>query len=126
MNLKELDEQIIELAKRAKLESWHSFVEELRVPSELVPALVTNRVELIRLAQARPLETEQVDALYKLIAGLIETNQALRQHAAQVANLAQDWLAANRGMISTAVKLKRFAQFHHSEVDEEEAELEVK
>ena len=49
MTQQELDQDVERLAKAAKLESWHEFVEDLAVPSELYPALVTNRTELLRL-----------------------------------------------------------------------------
>lgn len=126
MNLKELDERVVELSKQAKLDSWNSFVEELQIPSEVYPALLTNRPELIRLARPRPLNEEEVAALYKLIAGLLETNQALRLHAQQVGDMTREFSGALRGVITTAVKLKRFAQFRHDEVDDEdELELEA-
>lgn len=112
----ELDEAVIELARKATLESWGSFVEELQVPSEIYPALVTNRPELLRLAQPRALTAEEVGVLYRLIGGLLETNAALRAHASQVANLVHDWRAAVDGFVSTARKVENFAQFHHSDV----------
>ena len=114
MNKQELDDTILKLAAEARLDAWNAFVEELRVPSELYPALITNRPELIRLAKPRALTAEEADALYKLIAGLIETNGALRIHAAQVAALVQDWVGAIHGMVSTARKVRQFANFEHS------------
>lgn len=125
MTTKQLDDEILRLAKAARLEDWNSFVEELQVPSELFPALATNRPELVRLAPRRALTAEEADALYKLIAALIETNQALRAHASQVADMATQFAGGINGVISTAMKIKRFAQFRHAELDEE-LELEVK
>ena len=118
----ELNEQICALAKRAKLESWNSFVEELKVPSEIVPALITMRVELIRLAPVRALSPEEAQALYKLIAGLIETNMALREHAQQVSTMVENWVGSIHGFIGVAEKIGRFAEFRHDDVQEEEDE----
>lgn len=120
MNQTELQERVIELAAKAKLDSWNSFVEELPVPAELFPALVTNRVELIKLAKPRGLSLEEVAALYKLIAGLMETNQALREHASNVATLVQDWLATQAGALTLARKVAAFARFQHDYVESEE------
>jgi|SRR5215471_13281317 len=124
MNKLELDAAIVALAREAKLDGWNAFVEELKVPSELFGALMTNRPEMVRLAQRRPLTAQEADALYNLIAGLIETNSALRAHAAQVASLVQDWMSGIHGMISTARKVRQFARFEHSgiyEGDDDEA-----
>ena len=118
MNAKDMDVAIIELARKAKLDAWNAFVEELKVPSELFPALMTNRPEMVRLAPRRPLSAEEADALYNLIAGLIETNSALREHAAQVATLVQDWMSGIHGLISTARKVRQFARFEHNGITE--------
>src|SRR5262245_37542622 len=79
-----LTEQIARLRDWAKLDSWNAFVEELHAPPEIALALATGQAELIRLAKPRPLTAEDCAALYKLIAGLLDTNAALREHAAEL------------------------------------------
>ena len=112
---RELKEQIIDLAKRARLNGWNEFVEELNVPSELTPALVTNRPELIRLAQPRPLTAEEAKALYTLIGALMETNSTLREHAAAISTMVQNWISAIHGFYGLAQRISRFAEFRHGD-----------
>ena len=120
MNRLDMEETIRELAERAKLNCWTEFVEELKVPSELLPILTTGRPELIRFAQPRELNKEEVDALYKLIAGLIETNIALREHASNLASLMQNWCGSLHGMMGVADRITRFAEFRHETAAEKE------
>lgn len=114
----EQEEIIRDLAKRARIDSWTEFVETLQVPSELVPALVANRVELIRLAQPRDLPAEEVKALYTLIGALIETNMTLREHASNISIMLNNWVGSIHGMVGVADRIGRFAQFRHEEAAE--------
>lgn len=120
----QLDEQIRDLAKRARLDGWNAFVEELKVPSDLFPALITMRPELVRLAPKRPLTADEAEALYKLIAGLIETNIALREHASNVKIMVENWYGAIRGLVKTAGRIGRFAEFRHDDAAAEDDEEE--
>jgi len=126
MNKQELETAIDNLSKKAKLQGWNEFVEELKVPSELYPALITNRTELVRLAKPRPLTEEEAATLYRLIAGLMETNQALREHASQLSVMVKEWLGSVYGFVSVARKINSFAQFKHqdAQVDEEDLDEE--
>lgn len=114
----DLEEKIRDLAKRAKLNCWTEFVRELKVPSELVPALTTGRPELVCLAKPRELTAEEAAALYKLIGALIETNMVLRGHASEVADMVSNWVGSLHGMIGVADKIGRFADFRHEEAAE--------
>lgn len=120
----ELTQQIVDLAKRARLDSWHEFVETLQVPSELIPALITMRPELIKLASVRGLTKDEAQALYTLIGALIETNMILRQHAQEVASMTKNWMGSVHGMVTVADRLVRFAEFRHADAaaDDEEDE----
>jgi hypothetical protein len=111
----ELSDHIVDLAKRARLNNWNEFVEELKVPSELAPALITNRPELIRLAQPRALSADEAKALYTLIGALLETNMALREHAQGVATLAEGWVSSMNGAFTIARRIGRLAQFRHAD-----------
>jgi hypothetical protein len=103
--------EVAEYRSKAKLDSWNSFVEELQVPSELYPALVTNRPELLRLVQARPLTSDECAVIYKLVAGLLETNAALRLHTARVAQLTNNLNGAMKQFGSAAQSIQQFANF---------------
>jgi hypothetical protein len=116
---RELTDQIADLATRARLNCWNEFVEELKVPSELAPALVTMRPELIRLAQARPLSAEEAQALYRLVGALLETNMVLREHAQAVAAMTENWVGAIHGMVKVAGRIGRFAEFRHNDAADE-------
>jgi hypothetical protein len=107
----QLQDDLVALAHRAKLEGWNSFVEELKVPSELYPALLTMRPQLLKAIKPRALDEAECAALYQLICGLIETNAALREHAEGVAKLAHDWSAAFVGLERLARKITDFASF---------------
>jgi Trp operon repressor len=116
----ELEQQITDLSKRAKLQAWNEFIEELQVPSELVPALMTNRSQLIRLARPRALTPDETESLYKLIAALLETNMALREHASQLACMMQNWVGSIYGSVKQAGRIGRFAEFRHEEAMEDD------
>lgn len=111
----ELNDRIIDLAKRQRLGGWNEFVEELKVPSELVPGLITMRPELIRLTSVRPLTASEGQALYTLIGALIETNMALREHAQGVATMVENWTGSIYGMVKLAGRIERFAEFRHAD-----------
>lgn len=115
----ELREQIIDLATRARINGWNEFVEGLNIPSELVPAFVTCRPELVRLAQVRPLTAEEAQALYTLIGALLETNMVLREHAQQVETMIQNWVGSIYGMVGVAGRIGRFAAFRHDDAASE-------
>lgn len=120
--VQELNARITKLAARAKLNSWNSFVEELQVPSEIYPALLTNRMELLKLAKPRELSVKECAGLYQLIGGLIETNSALREHAAEVAHQTKIWADAFKQLHAVGQRIEKFAQFKHDEIDTEEVE----
>lgn len=111
----ELNDSIKNLAKRCKLETWNSFIEELQVPSELVPALLTARPQLIKLAKPRPLTAEEAEALYKLVGGLLETNMALREHAVHLSQMVGNWVGSIHGFIGVADRISCFAEFRHED-----------
>ena len=118
----DIDQRIRDLSARAKLDSWTSFVEEIQVPMDIAPAMVTGRPELIRLATPRDYKAEEVGALLKLIAGLLETNAALREHAEQVAQLTSNWTSAFQTLDTVGRKIGRFAQFRHDDAAAEDEE----
>lgn len=115
-----LTREIVELRERAKINSWNDFVEALDVPQDMVMAFLTNRPQLLRLAQPRELSKEECATLYKLLAGLMETNAALREHTATVAQLVDKWMEAFRGMTTSAEQINNFANFRSIVEDEEE------
>jgi hypothetical protein len=107
----ELNEKVARLAREAKLESWSSFVEELPVPGDLAAGLMTGRPELIRTAPGRALTVEECRALYRLIAGLVETNSALQEHARELAKLVGAWGDSFKALRAIGGQIERFAEF---------------
>jgi hypothetical protein len=103
--------EIADFRREAKLDSWASFVEALQVPNDLAVALMTGRHELVKAAQPRALTIEECATLYKLIAGLVETNAALREHTERVAILTNRLNDALTGFASTAQSINDFANF---------------
>jgi hypothetical protein len=82
-------------------------VDELQVPSDLYPAILTGRAQL--LPKGRPLSAQECDVLYCVLAGLMDTNQALRQHAEHMANLVKQWGTMFKGIKSMADRIIDFA-----------------
>jgi hypothetical protein len=114
------EEKLLEIQTR--LEHWNCFVGVLRVPSELAPAFMTRRSELVRLAPRRPLSAEECGVLYDLVAGLLETNEALRAHAALVAEISAQQEDALGGALRAIRRARAFANFSTAEeVDAREA-----
>jgi hypothetical protein len=100
------------------LPSAASFLHTLQVPSDLTPAMLTNRPELVKLAKPRPLTADECKMLYALISDLMETNAALRRHAQEVARLADNWLTAFTGLGAVGHRIAHFANFEKFETEE--------
>lgn len=116
----EMDARIRELRAECKLDTWTSFVEELKVPSVIYPALMTNRPELLKAAPVKALTEGECRVMYDLVGGLMETNAALRKHASDTAHLVNNWTNAVRAMVSIAGQIEQFANFRQMN-DEEDA-----
>jgi hypothetical protein len=112
--------EIAEYRDKAKLDSWNSFVEELKVPSELYPALLTSRPELVVAATPRAMNADECKIIYKLIGGLLETNAALREHTARVAQLAENLSSQMLGFQRVAHQIELFANFKNPEHEDAE------
>lgn len=122
----EFNDRIVALAKQAKLDSWNSFVRELPLPAEIMPALQTGRPELLVLAQPRPMNADEVGAMFKLVGGLIETMFALREHAEELHHLARDLRQQYSGTVRLAEKIEQFAGFEHEQlIDDDERQSEA-
>lgn len=111
----DLNDHITEINERQRLDSWTAFVDELQVPSELYPAILTLRHELVRAAPVRAMNEQEVRALYALIAGLLETNAALREHAQEVAKLVSNWGDAFTALRGVGRRIENFANFRRDE-----------
>lgn len=107
----EFNVEIDRLSKNAKLDSWNSFVEELQVPGDIAPALYTMRPEMLKLVQPRQLSQLEHQTYLNLIAGLIQTNIALRQHTEETARLVGNWVGQVNGIIPLASRIQHFANF---------------
>ena len=113
---KNTEQRLLEIQE--KLRDWTCFVAELPVPSELVMALQTNRIELAKSAKPRPMSEEEVGMLFTLIGGLLETNAVLREHASLVSQLTHQMSESLRGVNASIDKIVRFADFQTPDEDE--------
>lgn len=114
-----LDAELERLNTLGKLDSWTSFVDELKAPSDIAPALMANRPELLGLVQKRTLTAKEHGVYLALIKGLMDTNQALREHAQQVAGVADIIEDLLRGARSSALRLSDFASFRKHDTGED-------
>lgn len=103
------EDRLAEINER--MNSWTSFIRDLPVPSELQPAVMTGRFELVNLAQVRPLSADECRAMFDLVKGLLETNQVLREHAQLVATGVQTIVGNLKGSINVADRMVRLANF---------------
>jgi hypothetical protein len=117
-----LNERLVELIALGRLNSWNSFIEELQVPGDLQAALLTGRGTLVKIAPPRALSAEECETLYKLIGGLIDTNAALREHAAEVAHLVDLWAGSFTQLDTLGRRIQHYANFRVPEKEEEEQE----
>lgn len=109
-----MDADIDRLIEQTKLNSWTDFVDALNVPTDLFPAMMSNRPELVKLVKSRPLSAVEHQVYLDLIAGLMETNAALREHASQLARLTTNWSHAFVGLRNIGQRIERFANFKRS------------
>jgi hypothetical protein len=116
-----LDAQVTELAERCRLKDWSYYIEEIELPNDVLPALMTGRPELLKHLKPRPLTEEETAKLYKALAALIETNMALREHAEKLAQLTDNWAQQFRGLQGVGNKIQNFANFRRSYDEETES-----
>ena len=105
---------------QSTLNKWSDYVRELQVPSDIAPAMMTGRLELLKLVQPRALNADECKVLYLLIGGLLETNQALQQHSQLVAQIADEVRRGLGGLTGAAERLQSYANFR--EPSEEESD----
>lgn len=117
----ELDAEIKRLASACRLDAWTAFVDEMKVPSDIYPALASGRPELIELIQPRALTAEEAKPLFAIIATLIGTNFALRQHSEQLAAFTHNWADSFKALHAVGSRIERFANFDHGSDDDDDA-----
>jgi len=116
-------ERLAELAGKATLESFNSFVEELELPPWLAIPVLTGRPELIILdPQAVADPAAHLAHAVKMIRVLLRTNAALREHAAEVGKLAATFTDSLRGSAGLAHELSLFAAFQHADLVPDESD----
>jgi hypothetical protein len=110
-----LDDEIRRLAALCKLDSWTAYVDPMTVPSDIYPALLSGRPELLKAVQPRALSADESKVLFDIIGNLIETNIALRDHASQLASFTHIWTDAFKQLHSVGERIERFAKFQHGD-----------
>jgi len=113
----ELDALVTRISQNYSREYWTEFLRDVLIPSEMVPAIMTNRPELLRLMQPRPFTVEESKAMIELVAALIETNMHLQQHARDLAVLVGEWNRAFKGLQTIGRRIDHFANFRRSDDD---------
>jgi hypothetical protein len=108
------------LAKARQMRSWSELIETVHVSADIAAALATGRPELLKLARPRALDEADCAALFKLLAVLIETNQALIAHAQETAKMTRDIATMLKGTVAMFGGVEHFANFRHNQ-DEDEA-----
>lgn len=111
------EERLIEIQKR--LSKWNEFVREIKVPADIAPAMMTGRLELLKLAQPRALTVEECVVIYELIGALLETNQALQEHSQLVADIATEVRRGLGGLNGLAGRLESYGNFREPRESEE-------
>lgn len=114
-------EMIITAAKNSEantLASWNAFVREMKLPSDLYPAMQTGRMELLALVKARAMTEAEVKLLLDMISNLIQTNYCLQKHAEQLAIMVNGWAGAFTHLRSMGEKVQDFANFRMREPEE--------
>jgi hypothetical protein len=106
---------------KGRLDSWKSFIEEIHVPDDLMPAVSSGRAELIKSVQPRALSAEGHRVLLELIGGYMRTNEALRDHAWVLAKLVRNWVHSGLTHLhNTEQRIQRFAHFELENGDDGE------
>jgi LmbE family N-acetylglucosaminyl deacetylase len=109
--------KLTELRNRMKLDSWNAYITEMQVPSDLYPAMMTQRTQLMPNPSAK--SADEVEILYDIIATLIDTNAALREHTEQTAILVGEWTDAFKSLATLAQHISMFANLKQSDDDAE-------
>jgi len=100
-----------ELEAQGHLKAWSEYTRDVAAPPQVIAALTTGRVELLKLGRPRALTEEETKAVYDLIATLVETNMGLQRHAEAVAQLAQSMKWNARGIVAMIDQMDDFAHF---------------
>jgi len=118
--LEEIRAEAVDLARRAKLDSWSDFVRPLNIPREFAPAVMSGRFELIEICAAQVADREwdasERKSMIKLVAGLLETNMALQEHAQGLSSLVTSWGQQFAGLEALGRQIETFADFGHKAI----------
>lgn len=109
----ELSAELTHFAEACRLDSWSALIDETRVPMDILPALMSGRPELIKLVTPRKLTAEESGVLLSIIASLLGTNMALREHAERLAQFTDQWTDSFKQLYTLGARIKSFAHFQH-------------
>lgn len=118
--MEKLSQEIAELRERTHLDGWNGLLVAIEVPADILPAIMANRPELMAAAQPRAMEAPEVAKLYRVIEVLLDTNQALREHTARVAQLTNNLNGQLVGFARVAQQIERFANFEVATMEDDE------
>ena len=109
--------KVAELRNRMKLDSWNAYITEIQVPSDLYPAMMSQRSALMPNPTAK--SADEVEILYDIIGTLMETNAALREHTEQTATLVSEWCRTFKALSTLGGHIEMFANLKQSDDDAE-------
>lgn len=113
-----VEEELAEIQQA--IERPNQLIREIQVPAELAPALMTGRLELLTIAQPRPMDEDEVAVLYRIIGCYAETNAALVRHAERIGSLVEGMRSNITGVQRSLERLQAFANFQHPVEEDEE------
>lgn len=116
-----LNALVLKIADKNLIDSPMALVGEVDIPSFLAAAFLTNRPEMVEsCANGRSLDVAETSAVMRLLAVLMQTNQALREHAEGLAIMTDSWLTAFKGIATVGGKIGDFANFRALQTDQDE------
>lgn len=92
------------------LASWNDLTKEIKLPTDIMIAVSTNRKELLALA-SRDMKKAEVNQLLNLIGVLLDTNYELQEHSRELAKRMKELKGNFQGLSNSIEKCYDYANF---------------
>ena len=92
------------------LASWNDLTKEIKLPTDIMIAVSTNRKELLGLA-SRDMKKAEVNQLLNLIGVLLDTNYELQEHSRELAKRMKELKGNFQGLSNSIEKCCDYANF---------------
>jgi len=103
-----------------RLKASNEFTADVSVPPDLYPGFAASRPVLLRAWQERAFSAEESRQVVDALATLLETNQALREHAAAVEQQVTNVRTLLKGAMTSVQRLRDLAAFRTPTEGEDE------